>query len=268
MQLEVLSRKAEDSGGRPPLLFVHGSAHAAWCWDDDFLPWFASAGFDSYAISVRGHGKSEGADGLRWASVRDYVDDVREVARLFPAPPVLIGHSLGGLVVQKYLERFDAHGAILLASSPVGGMLRSGARLFVRRPILFAKVYLTLNPGVLYGTRHDVRDFLFSAHASDEAVGDCARRLGPESFRAMFEMTHNLPDVGRIRRRRCPMLVIGGGADVVVPPHEIEATAAAYGAPCTIFPDIGHDLMLDVGWESVAEHMQDWLAARMSHAVL
>ena len=42
----------------PPLLFVHGSAHAAWCWADHFLPWFAERGWPAHAVSLRGRGRS------------------------------------------------------------------------------------------------------------------------------------------------------------------------------------------------------------------
>ena len=119
MKLEVLSRETAGAEASAPLLFVHGSSHAAWCWDEHFLPWFATEGFNAYAVSLRGHGKSEGSDRLRWTSVSDYVDDVRSVALRLPGAPVLIGHSLGGLVVQKYLERYTASGAVLLAPSPV-----------------------------------------------------------------------------------------------------------------------------------------------------
>jgi pimeloyl-ACP methyl ester carboxylesterase len=242
MKLEVLSRVTSKKSGRPPLLFVHGSCHAAWCWDEHFLGWFAAAGFDTHAVSLRGHGGSEGSERLRWASVSDYVEDVRRVAAGLPRSPVLIGHSLGELVVQKYLEQYDARGAVLLAPSPVNGMFHSGLRLFRQNPVLFAKVHLTLEPGVLYATPDRVRRFLFSSHFSEESITRHADRLGRESFRAMLDMTYSLPRVDRIRGRGCPLLVLGAAEDVIVPPPEIEATACAYDAPFRIFPAMGHDM--------------------------
>ena len=104
-ELEVIERKSTLPTAHPPLLFVHGSAHGAWCWAEHYLDYFAEHGFDAYALSLRGHGASGGRERLRWASVADYVDDVAEVAATLPSAPVVIGHSLGGMVVQKYLER-------------------------------------------------------------------------------------------------------------------------------------------------------------------
>jgi len=226
MKLEVISRRAHHGDGRT-LLFVHGSSHAAWCWEEHFLPWFAEEGFSGLAVSLRGHGRSDGAKDLRWASVSDYVDDVRRVASGLPRAPILVGHSLGGLVVQKYLEQYDAAGAVLLAPSPVNGMLRSGWRLFRQNPLLFAWVYLTLNPGLLYATPERTRRFLFSSQTTDASVARHAARLGRESFRAMLDMTCDVPRVDRIRGRRCPMLIVGGGQDAIIPPNEIEDTARA-----------------------------------------
>ena len=72
-ELEVLSRGADrgSSGAsatagepkpKPPVVFLHGSYHAAWCWAENFFPWFAAQGHESYAPSFRGHGGSSGGD--------------------------------------------------------------------------------------------------------------------------------------------------------------------------------------------------------------
>jgi pimeloyl-ACP methyl ester carboxylesterase len=259
MELEILTRTAGAASERPPLLFVHGSSHAAWCWEEHFLDFFARRGFDAHALSLRGHGRSEGRKLLRWTSVSDYVNDVRSVAVSLPRDPVLIGHSLGGLVVQRYLERFSAAGAVLLASSPVGGMFRPGLRLVLKHPFLCAHVYLSLDPGVLFATPTRARRFLFSPRLSEERVRRYAARLGPESFRAMFDMTYSRPNVHQIRQRGCPMLVVGAADDVLVPPAEVQDTARAYDAPSRMFSSMGHDLMLDDDWEQVAEHVGRWL---------
>jgi pimeloyl-ACP methyl ester carboxylesterase len=187
------------------------------------------------------------------------VDDLRAIAKTLPDTPVLIGHSLGGLVVQKYLEKYDARAAVLLAPSPVTGMFQSGLRLVRRHPWLFAKVHVTLEPGVLYSTPERARAFLFSPGFSEERARRHAARLGRESFRAMLDMTYSLPRVDRIRQRGCPMLVLGAANDVIVPPAEVERTAKAYDAPYAIFPSTGHDMMLDDQWERVADHIRRWL---------
>jgi pimeloyl-ACP methyl ester carboxylesterase len=81
---------------RPPIVLVHGAANSALVW----TLWqreLAARGFPSYAIDLRGHGASSGAD-LSRTSMHDYTDDVRSVLRQLGARPVVMGWSMGGLV--------------------------------------------------------------------------------------------------------------------------------------------------------------------------
>ena len=127
---------------------MHGAWHAAWCWEY-FLPYFAQQGYTAHALSLRGHGQSDGAARLRWYSVADSLADIMQVAQTLPAPPILIGHSLGGYMIQKYLERYDAPAAVLLASVPVTGILGFALRYARRHPWHFLKAQLYLNPWYL-----------------------------------------------------------------------------------------------------------------------
>jgi pimeloyl-ACP methyl ester carboxylesterase len=99
MQLEVISHQPENKTHDTPLLFVHGAWHGAWCWEN-FLPYFAQQGYEAHALSLRGHGGSQGHDKLRWTSIHDYVADVAQIAQTLSSPPVVIGPSMGGYVVQ------------------------------------------------------------------------------------------------------------------------------------------------------------------------
>jgi len=57
--LSVTTRRPETARDAPPLLFVHGICHGAWCWEEHFLPWFAERGFEAHAVDLRGHGASD-----------------------------------------------------------------------------------------------------------------------------------------------------------------------------------------------------------------
>ena len=98
--------------------------HAAWCWDDHFLDYFADTGFRAVAVNLRGHGGSTLSKPLNSCSVADYVDDVRATVDMLGAESVLIGHSMGCLVVQKYLEKHHAPVAVLMAPSTPQGIRR------------------------------------------------------------------------------------------------------------------------------------------------
>ena len=119
MNLELITRNPDGEAKATPLLFVHGKWHGAWCWDEHFLPYFAAHGYDCTALSLRGHAGSEGQDGLRWHSISDYVSDVEQVAGQFDTPPIIIGHSMGGYITQKYLETHpEIPAAVLLTAIP------------------------------------------------------------------------------------------------------------------------------------------------------
>ena len=137
---------------------------------------------------------------------------------------------------------------------------RAWAKRWARAPALdVCKLYLTLNPGVLYSTPARARQLLFSANASEEEVASCVRRLGPESFRAFLDMTFSPPRVEGIRSGHTPLLVLGAAEDALVTPDEIENTARAYDASSRMFSRLGHDMMLEAGWEQVATHVVEWL---------
>jgi pimeloyl-ACP methyl ester carboxylesterase len=256
MNLEVISREPQVSKFETPLLFVHGTGHGAWCWDEHFLPFFASRGFSAHAVSLRGHGKSDARGKLKWASISDYVEDVLQAASRLTAKPVVVGHSMGGLVVQKYLEKHSAPAAILVAPSPSEGMFLSGLKIQLKNPWLMTRVMLKQDYAVMFGTPALAKKFLFSKDADDKKIAGYVERFGSESYRAALEMIYNLPKPKKIDTR---MLVLGAENDAIVAPKKIEKTARVLDADHKIFPDMAHDMMLERGWERVAEYMGDWL---------
>jgi len=260
MNLEIISKYPSVSAHATPLLFVHGAWHAAWCWDVHFLDHFAQHGFAAHAVSLRGHGKSEGQNNLRWTRIADYVDDVAATVRQLPVPPVIIGHSMGGFVVQKYLERCSAPAAVLLASAPPAGILTSVFRIAMRHPLVFLRVNLMLSPFQLVGTPSLAREILFSEDLAYEQLPAYTKQLQEESAMAFYDMLGlDLPKPGRITT---PMLVLGGSRDNNIKPGEIMATARAYNAQSMIFPDVAHDMMLEPRWQSVADRIVNWLKER------
>lgn len=262
MKLEVISREQpEKRRFETPLLFVHGTGHAAWCWDENFLPYFAEKGFSAHAVSLRGHGASEGGEKLKWTSVADYVADVFQAASALPQTPAVIGHSLGGLVVAKYLEKHSAPAGILFAPSPSEGMFLSGFKLQLRHPLLMMKVHLKQDFAVMFRTPKLAKKFLFSADADDARIAEYAARFGRESYRAALEMIYNLPNRRKIKAPF--LLVVGAENDALIAPKKIEKTAHVLNADCRIFPAMAHDLMLERGWRRVADFMIDWLGKKV-----
>jgi pimeloyl-ACP methyl ester carboxylesterase len=139
--LEVIDKGACSQAHPVPLLFVHGGWHGAWCWDDHFLDFFAAAGYRAVAMSLRGHGTSPTTTPLHKVCIADYLDDVRSVADDLGGAPVLVGHSLGGYVIQRYLEHRAAPAAVLVGSLPPSGVLGTALRVWRRRPQMSVKSF-------------------------------------------------------------------------------------------------------------------------------
>jgi pimeloyl-ACP methyl ester carboxylesterase len=261
MNLEIITRKPKTGGARPtPLLFVHGAWHGAWCWDEYFLSYFADKGYLARALSLRGHGKSEGRERLRWTSIRGFVADVAQVADDFANPPVIIGHSMGGLVVQKYLEKHDAPAGVLLAPIPPHGYLPGMARAGIRHPLALIKSIVMADPYHLVSTPKLARDALFSADLPAEKVEKYFKGIQQETFLGVFDVT--LFYLPRPKRVKTPLLVLGAANDKVFTAREIEGTGRAYHTQAEIFPNMAHDMMLEINWRAVADRIIAWLQER------
>lgn len=260
MQLEVIQHEPNGTPKVSPLVFVHGAWHGAWCWDEYFLPYFAQHGYQSVALSLRGHGKSEGK--WRWASASDYVEDVLQVVQQFDHPPILIGHSMGGYVVQKFLEKYPASGAILIASIPTSGSFPFIFKLTLKRPLAMLRYWLTLNGHFWHEPKH-ARDAFFSDSIPDNVLQRYFDNLQGESIRIAFDtIALALPKPKRVSND-LPMLVVSATHDAVFTPNEQRRTARAYGTEAQFF-DMAHDMMLEPNWKDVADTMLSWLDAQFS----
>jgi pimeloyl-ACP methyl ester carboxylesterase len=260
LHLEVITRRPSSEPRPTPLLFVHGAWHGAWCWDVHFLPYFAQQGYVCHALSLRGHGTSDNNKSLRFTRIADYVNDVAQVAGALETPPVVIGHSMGGFVVQKYLEKHDAPAAVLLASVPSAGGLAFFLRFFGRHPLQFLKAHLTFSGYPFVETLRLSHESFFSRDFPPNEVRVYFKRIQPESLVAGYDTAlFNLPHPERVKT---PMLVLGAANDRVFTNDEVHATARAYHTTAQLFPNMAHDMMLEAGWQTVADRIVGWLAER------
>lgn len=256
-QLEVLHQPSLIPSTAPPVLFVHGAFAGAWCWQPVMTD-LAAAGFDTYALSLRGHGSSPEFEHLNRYCVDDFVADLRSVVKTLPVAPILVGHSMGGFVVQRYLGKGPVAAVALLASVPPYGLAGSACYLAALNP----KLLWLLNCFQLGGSRDvalgDVRDLLFSPAMPDEELKSFISQAQAESLQALWDMS--LPQPWRLwSLPKVPALVLGAALDRIIPQSDIEVTAHALGVEAQILPDVGHAMMLDAGRQRVAAALIDWL---------
>jgi pimeloyl-ACP methyl ester carboxylesterase len=256
------SKASSKASSKPPLLFVHGAWHGAWCWEEHFLPYFAERGRAAHALSLRAHGEND-RRGLRWKRIDDYVADVAHVAAQLGSPPVLIGHSMGGLVVQRYLEGARAPAVVLLASVPVGGIFGVMWRLATRHPLVFLHANATWSLRPLIGTPELSREAFLRLDMPIDEVMPLWKRMQDESYLAFLDMLlFRKARPERALRPNSPVLVLGAGADAIFTEAEQRRTAAGWGARAEIFPGMAHDMMLDPNWRAVADRILAWLDER------
>jgi pimeloyl-ACP methyl ester carboxylesterase len=239
------------------VLFLHGSWHGAWCWAENFLDYFSANGIAAYAMSFRGHGESEGRDHLRFTRIRDLVADVAAVVDMLPSPPILIGHSMGGFVAQKYLEGRSLPGMVLVASAPPRGLMRSFLRLARRDPLAMLKSSLSLSLLPMIANVDRTRALFFSpSMPADQAARYCARLRDGAFFAYLDCLALDFVQTAKIST---PALVTGGLLDAVVPPDLVAATARAYGVEPVMFETMAHDMMLEPDWRRLADMILAWV---------
>lgn len=234
--------------------------HGAWCWQEHFVPWFQERGYEALAIDLRHHDQRH-APGLRTTRIKDYVEDVAAAAAKMSSPPVVVGHSMGGFVTQKYLERHAAPAAVLLASVPPSGIIGATLRTGARHPLRLLAANLTMSLYGIVKTPERAREMFFSGGVADAEVSRLQSKMTDEAFFAYVDMLFFVrPDVDKVKKT--PILVLGGAADWSISQAEVAATARRYGAETYSFPGQSHDLMLEPDWEKVAARIHEFVQAK------
>lgn len=242
------------AASRPPLMLLHGAGHGAWCWEH-WLKVLPGRGWACYALSLRNHPGSHPEDGETYRTrlkVSHYASDLRKVTEHLGRPCVVIGHSMGGITILKYLAEQCSAGkqeaaAVLLASAPPGqlGPVRGA-------PLPTDSAYVL--------DAETARDLYFLT--TNEAIWRPAvERLVPESPSVMndYSLGEGVPiDPAHIP---CPLLVVSAEHDNSVAPRD-GRIAEYLGKDYFFAQGIGHDLMLDAGWEAVLDEVEGWLAVR------
>lgn len=241
---------------KAPVIMVHGAFCGGWTFDSFRRP-FEAAGHAVSTPDLPGHGAGGSPVGL---SMADYARDIARRVEACPAPPVLIGHSLGGLAALMAASRAAVDRLILLAPSPPWGIQGASLEEAASAVSLYA-----LGPYWLQAVPPDygvVRRYSLDRLPREQRRALFAR-MTPESGRALWEtlnwwldpfMTTSAGPVS------APVLAIAGGQDVVHPPATVRQTAARLGGTFREFPSMSHWLPGEPGWEAVAQLCLDFIA--------
>lgn len=251
--LELLHEPSRTVSSLPPLLFIHGGFHGAWCWADNFMPWFAERGYDCYAISYREHGGSPRSDQSQQWRLADYVDDVKWAADQLPRRPILVGHSLGGTIAQKLSASGNYPAMALLAPSPIGGSNRAALRMFATHPRAMTRAFIKRD--LTYALPAFLGFFTFGDLPDQERTSLAKRCDGKTSFRAAVDAM--MLDCPKPQPLNIPVVVLSGTRDWSIPQYKNERLARAYQGDHIVVP-AAHDMMCDTQWEAAARSLLAW----------
>lgn len=247
-----------------PLLFVHG-AGVNTEYLKNYIDFFTAAGWDCYALNLRGHGASDPIASLETVTFEDYVEDVNKVRTTLGIEDcALIGHSMGGLVSQKTAEGSDKIKAlVLIASSPPKGVKLEFVKNFVLVEYMLRVIWgeirrKAVKPSYSIANKVVINNI---EEKDKKAVFDM---LGPESLAIGHQLVKGYPiDVDKIR---CPKLVIGCKKDALAL-EKMEAKLATFikADKYIAYEQFAHMIMIEKGWEKSAEDIRDWLSSAVKN---
>ena len=258
--LHVLAYKQKEITTKS-ILFVHGAWHNSWYWNVNFLPYFYNNGYSCYALDLQAHGKSKSKGNwrLRFVSLSSYVNNVQKVVESLPEESVVVvGHSMGGMVVQKYLQKNPEKVSLAILMSPgtARGVWSLSFNVMFHHPLVFLKMmaFLTLYPAVKNFKLF--KYYLFFSENDEEKLKEYHKLVQNESFRAYIDMLLMRVNYKKIHTK---VLILGAEKDTIFPPNQINRLAKKFNSEATIFISTGHNMMLEKDWEKVADAMINFI---------
>jgi pimeloyl-ACP methyl ester carboxylesterase len=243
--------------------------HGAFCgpWSLEGLQRkFEEAGYSVTAPWLRFHDQTPPPAALGTTGLGDYAADLEEEIKHMKAPPILVGHSMGGLLAQQLASRVLVRALILLAPSPPWGV--PPTTLFE----IGAAQAMHLRPGYWNMVLEPSRDVAL-AHSLDKLPrhmrDEVFTRFVSESGRATFEIMSWGLDLNHASEVdadavTAPLLFLTGSEDRINPPSTVARIAALYKdrATAEVLDGMGHWLIGEPGWERLAERALEWLASQ------
>lgn len=252
MKLEVIEAKAVGSP-KGTILFVHGALHGAWCWAH-FMDYFQKRGYDCRAVSFRGHGASEGRERIDEFGLDDYVTDLKQTLASLPKDTIVVAHSLGGMVLQRYLgENPGSIGkAVFLASMPVGGTTFGDQLKMLFRHPKATSIMLKVNGGKQVPASVLKDSVVFGGRIAEEELAPYASLVIAESARVNKEQAKPSTDKFDVG---VPVHIIGSRGDWMF--ADQSQNEEAYGVKAVMLDNLCHDMMLDREWEKAAKAVEE-----------
>ncbi len=255
------------------IVFVHGAWLTSRSWEN-FVPYFEQKGYKTLAPEWPYRDKpleelrANTSPELATIGVKELTDHYEGIVRALPEPPILIGHSFGGLIVQQLLDRgLGSAGVALDAAAPQGVLAVDWSVLKANSSVLFR--WMNWDK-VLTMTFPEFQYAFVNTFPEDQQRAYFDRYVVPETgrifFQAAFAMLdpHHALHVNFENPDRAPLLLIAGEHDHLVPAHVVKANYEHHRrSPARTdfheFAGRAHLLTSQEGWEEVADYAANWL---------
>eukprot|EP00521_Asterionellopsis_glacialis_P019925 CAMPEP_0195322058 /NCGR_PEP_ID=MMETSP0708-20121125/7088_1 /TAXON_ID=33640 /ORGANISM="Asterionellopsis glacialis, Strain CCMP134" /LENGTH=316 /DNA_ID=CAMNT_0040388817 /DNA_START=12 /DNA_END=959 /DNA_ORIENTATION=+ len=274
--VETKTCKPKRSSNKPPVVFVHGSFHSSWCYAENFLPYFAQNGYEAFAISNRGTGdinaKNEEPCKVRLMEQVEDLDCFLEIISKKNARkrPFLCGHSMGGLVVMKYVEQYPESsnkvgGMALLCSFPPTGMNTMVARTMRRSLLDSWKLIKGMGMKKAVSDVSLCRNLFFACDETEEDITryqiylkrDIHTGLDMSDLKKQLPLQSDQNGKASFGNRVPKILVLGASNDFIVDEKGVSETANFLGVE-PVMVDSPHDVMLGRKWQESADTIINW----------
>jgi pimeloyl-ACP methyl ester carboxylesterase len=246
------------------IMMIHGMWAGGWVWNN-YLQLFSKMDCTCLTPTLRHHQVAplQPPAELGYVSLLDYVKDLQDEIEKLDQLPILIGHSMGGILAQMLAARGLAKAMVLLSPAPPQGInVISYASLRMFRETLKHWGFWRKPTRPKF---QDAAAVLLKRLPQDEQRRTY-EQLVHESGRAACEIGFWFLDMHHAKyvdasQITCPVLLIIGSEDRIHPPAVMRKVALRYKPYSTYheFPDYGHWLIEEPGWQKIAEYIVKWL---------
>lgn len=243
-----------------PLVLQHGMWHGAWCWQE-WQEQLAAWGWESHAHSLPGHAGSPPQRPISLCTLDYYLAFLKMEMDRLPQPPVLLGHSMGGALIQWYLRYVrDLPAAVLVAPWVSHSLIKDGLWGMMKLDPLFLPLALKeLSATPLVRNPYRAARALISEQAQVSPI-TLFSKLGPESLLVMYQ--HNPPFWQPPSQVGTPLLWLAGTEDALLNERVERRSAAFYSADYVTIPGAGHNIMMEPQQGKTVAQIHEWLVAQ------
>jgi pimeloyl-ACP methyl ester carboxylesterase len=263
------------TSNQPPVVFIHG----LWLHAESWQRWvdlFRQNGYEAIAASWPGDGATTEATRRNPSSVAGYgvaeiADHIAKQCKTLAQKPLLIGHSMGGLLAQNLLGRDVARAAIAIDSAPIKGVYQLPFSVIkatlpvLGNPFNFQRAVTLTEAQFRFGFANAVSPQEAHDLYVKYAMPSPARPLFQAGTAAFWPFAETKVDVNNSSRG--PLLLVSGLADITVPNLLVTSTLKLYRKSSAVteykeFAGRGHSLIIDSGWRDIAEFCLNWMRSK------